>query len=452
MDKQTLKTVAKVAVPIMITQGVTNFVNMLDNVMVGQLGTLSMSGVSIANQLLLIFNLAIIGTANAVGIFSAQYFGSQDEKGVRYCINLKFILTLLVTALAMVLFYNYGPQLISLFLENGANNAADIAATLDYGYEYLKIMLIGNVPFAIQTSLSNTVKESGDTVGPMNASLLAIAVNCFLNYVLIFGNFGAPQLGVRGAAIATVISRFAELLFMIFVCIRKKYFFIHKLLSHLIIPKNLIMNVLTKGTPLIANEILWSNGQALIIGCYSRRGLNAVAAVNISATLNNVCLIVCMALGISITILVGQRLGARDIEGAYKLDLDIVHMSAIFCVGVGIAMYVAAPYFPMLYNTTDEVRGLATSLLKVNAFFQPIGALYMTEYFTMRTGGKTFLTFCFDSLYLIVIGFPVAYFLVTYTTLPIVTVFACVLACDIPKTIVGYFLVRKGIWLNTLVE
>ena len=195
-----------VTVPIMIQNGITNFVGLLDNIMVGRIGTEQMSGIAIVNQLLMVFNLAIFGAISGVGIFSAQFFGCGNHPGVRHTLRFKIYVCLGILVLGTLVLVAGGEQLIMLYLHGEGNDQA-LQATLEYGKEYLWVMLAGLLPFVIEEVYASTLREGGETKVPMIAGVVAVLVNLTLNYLLIFGKFGFPRLGVVGAAIATVISR-----------------------------------------------------------------------------------------------------------------------------------------------------------------------------------------------------------------------------------------------------
>ncbi|MBQ7090412.1 MAG: polysaccharide biosynthesis C-terminal domain-containing protein, partial [Clostridia bacterium] len=247
----------------MIQNFITNFVNMLDNIMVGNVGTVQMNGVAVSNQLLFVFNLCIFGAVSGVGIFTAQFYGKGDTKGVRDTFRFKLIVCGLIALLGIVFFWFFGDNLIGLYLR-GEGKPADAAASLLYGEQYLKIMLIGIIPYALVQCYSGTLRETGESVVPMAAGIAAVLVNLGLNALLIFGLCGFPRLGSNGAAIATVISRFVELA-VVAIWTRataKKHPFILGAYRSLRIPRGLIRPVLQKGMPLMLNEALWASGMA----------------------------------------------------------------------------------------------------------------------------------------------------------------------------------------------
>ncbi len=190
--------VLAVAVPIMIQNGITNFVSLLDNIMVGQTGTEPMSGVSIVNQLLFVYNLCIFGGLSGAGIFTAQYFGQGDEGGVRDTFRYKLWLAVIVTAGAIGLFLWKGEALIQLYLQGDAGEG-DLALTLSSGLSYLRVMLLGLPAFMLAQTYTSTLRESAETLVPMRAGLAAVATNLVFNWLLIFGHLGFPRMGVTGA-------------------------------------------------------------------------------------------------------------------------------------------------------------------------------------------------------------------------------------------------------------
>lgn len=452
-DKAFYRRVLTVMLPIVIQQGITNFVGLLDNIMVGQVGTEQMSGVAITNQLLFIFQLCIFGCLSGAGIFCAQYFGKGDQEKLQSVFRYKLISTALITAVSMAILWVFREPLIRLFL-NDTGTGGDLEATLSYGKEYLKIMMVGVIPFAAVQLYSSTMRETGETVVPMIASTAAVLINMVLNYILIFGHFGAPRMGVAGAALATTISRFAELgLILLFVRRRREKFpYLKGIYRTLRVPLPMVREVTVKGMPLMVNELMWALATTMVVQCYSVRGLEAVAAYNISSTVYNFFSMAVMAMGTAISILVGQELGAGEFERAVDTNRKMTAFGAVMCLGAATLLAIAAPYFPRIYNTTEEIRSLAKQLLWLDAAFLTIRGLYNSCYFTLRSGGKTMLTFVFDSVSMCLINLPVALALAYLTSVPLVMMYLAIQCVDALKTVLGLYLVKKGIWINNLAE
>ena len=451
-DKAFYKMVLSVAVPMMIQNGITNFVGLLDNIMVGRIGTEQMSGIAIVNQLLLVFNLAIFGAISGAGIFAAQFFGCRDHQGVRHTFRFKIYICTAITLIGILILTGFGEKLIRMYL-HGENNVQALEEALKYGQQYLGVMLIGLLPFAAEQIYTGTLRECGETMIPMKAGVAAVFVNLILNYLLIFGKFGFPEWGVVGAAVATVISRYVQAAIVIIWTHRhtERMPFIVGAYKSFTIPSALTNKIIIKGTPLMVNEILWSAGMAMLMRCYSVRGLDTVAALNISSTISNLFNVVILALGGAVSIIIGQLLGAGKMEEAKDTDAKLIAFSVMSCVAIGAVLIVLAPLFPALYNTTDTVKELATHFLRIAAACMPIAAFMHATYFTLRSGGKTIITFLFDSVFLWCISVPLAFVLSEFTALPIIPLYLCCQLVDILKCILGFILVKKGVWLHNIV-
>ena len=452
-DKNFYKTVMSVAVPIMIQNFITNFVSMLDNLMVGSLGTEQMSGVSIVNQLIFVFNLAVFGALSGAGIFTAQFFGKNDPDGIRYTIRYKVIVTLLLFGVAIFIFNVFEEPLINMFLHESDANA-DVMLTLEFAKKYLKTILWGIFPFCVAQIFSSTLRETGETVAPMVAGFIAVLTNCLFNWVLIFGKLGFPQLGVQGAAIATNISRYVECaVIIVFVILkRKKFSYFKGVFRSFGIPKKVFKDITVKGMPLLFNEFFWSLGMSLLSVAYSLHGIDVVAGYSISSTVMNLANIAFISLGSSIGIIIGKQLGANEFEKAYDTDRKLITFSVVLSIGIGVIVFLIGDKIPLLYNVSDASKEYAAFFIKVCSLFIPVHAFANASYFTIRSGGKTLVTFLMDSVFIMCINVPVAFALFYAFHLSIWVIFPIVQAIDIIKVIIGMTLVKKKVWLNNIVE
>lgn len=452
-DKQFYKMIMTIALPIIIQNVMTNFVNLLDNVMVGQLGTDQMTGVAVVNQLFFVFNLAVFGGMSGAGIFSAQYFGQNNSKGVRNVFRMKTIIGIVLLIVSLTIFILYYEPLINMFLHEGGSSG-NIEKTYDFAKTYLFIMLIGIPPFIITNCYGTTLKEAGQTMLPMIAGVAAVLVDLVFNYLLIFGSFGFPKLGVAGAAIATAMSRYVECLILTIYTHSHsyKFDFIKGVYRSMKVPVSLAKNVLTKGTPILINELLWSAGLTIQTQALSIRGLSTIGALNITNTINNVFNIVFVTIGTTISIIVGQLLGAGKTKEAKDTDRKLCVFAIMTSLFISLILVVFSPVFPRLYNTTDEIRNLAASFFLVYAIVTPFNSFSNAAYFTLRSGGKTLVTFLFDSCFIWVVNVPLSLLLVHYTSLPVVNIFLIVNLCETIKAFIGFALVKKGVWLNKIVD
>lgn len=450
-DKKFYKMVLLVAVPIMVQNGITNFVNLLDNIMVGRVGTEPMSGVSIVNQLIFVFNLCIFGGFSGAGIFTAQYHGMEDDDGIRQTCRFKIDLGAGICIIATAVFCLFGEKLISLYLNEGSDG--DLVKTLEYGLGYLKIMLWGLPFFMIVQAFASTLRECGETVVPMKAGLVAVVVNFVFNWFLIFGKMGFPVLGVQGAAIATVLSRITEASIVVIWTLKHKeeHVFAKGLLSTLKVEGKISKKITITGSPLLLNEALWSAGMAILTQCYSMRGLDSVAGFNIASTAINVFKTVFLAMGASVGIIVGSLLGAGKMDEAVDTDRKMIAFSVFLCLFVSSLMLILSSIFPQLYNTNDNARQIAESAIVVGALFMPSDAFRNATYYTLRSGGRTWITFMFDSCLLWVISVPLAFSLSRYTSLSSVRIFTIICTADLLKDVIGFVLVKKKVWIKNIV-
>lgn len=440
------------ALPMILQNAITNLVSFLDNIMVGQLGTEQMSGVAIVNQLIFVYNLAVFGAASAASIFGAQYFGKGNHKGHMYSFRFKLYATLLVTALAMLLFVTNGSNLISLYLTDTSGNGAT-AEALQYGMKYLGIMTVGLIPFAVNQSYATNIKETGQTFVPMIASFVAVGSNALLDFLLIFGIGPFPELGVQGAALATVMARYIEMFIIVIWAHshKEKNRYLVGAYTGFGIPRDEFLEILKKGFPLMVNEVLWAAGMTAVTQCYSIRGIEVVAGLNIATTITNLFNIIYLQLGSCISIVVGQYLGAGELEKAKDADNKMIAFSVFCCAVVAFIMFLAGGAFPQIYNTTGEIKSLATKFIAVSALIMPFCAFSHASYFTLRSGGKTLVTFLFDSFFTWMVVVPTAFVLAHYTGLGIVNVYFFVQATEMIKVAIGYFMVKSNVWLVQMV-
>ncbi len=445
--------VIRLALPMIAQNAITSFVSFLDNIMVGMIGTEQMSGVAIVNQLLFVFNLCIFGGLSGAGIFGTQFYGKGDYEGQRYAHRFKVLISAFIMVVALLLFTGAGTELIQLYLSD-SGDVGNVELALQYGLQYLSIMMIGLIPYTIGQTYVSSIRECGHTLIPMVAGMAAMITNLILDYVLIFGFGPIPTMGVQGAAIATVIARFVEcIIILIWTHSHKEDNpYIVGAYRSVYIPKNILKDILIKGTPLMLNEMFWAAGVAAIAQCYAVRGLEVVAAQNISSTISNLFNVVYLQLGGCIAIVVGHSLGAGKIEEAKDLQRKMTFFSVACCAVMSVFMILVGRVFPNLYATEESIKELARTFITISAVVMPICAYCHCSYFTLRSGGKTVITFLFDSVYSWFIIIPVGTFLAKYTTLPITLVFFLVQSLEFAKAIIGYFMIKSGSWLQNIVE
>lgn len=451
-DRAFYRRVFQISVPMMVANAITNFVSLLDNIMISSLGTEALAGVSIVNQFMFMFQIVVFGAVSAASIFTAQYVGSGDREGVVNTFRFKMYLNLACAGVAILIFLVFGDNLIQAFLHEG-EDTGNLALAMEYAKEYLAISLIGLFPFALSQVYASTMRETGNVILPMYASIAAVATNCIGNVILIFGLLGAPALGPAGAAIATTSSRFIELAILAIYAHfhNKDCYYANHCFHSFKIPMDLVRNIIMKGIPIMLNEFFWSLAITMRNQSYSVRGLDAVAAQTIAMTVFSVMSVVYMAVGSAIAIIVGNQLGAGKIEEAEDTACKMRGFGVAVGVVVGGLTAALCGVFPVLFSATPSVSRIATFMLIMVGIAMPFSAYCHSAYFTLRTGGKVLVTVLFDAVWMWALVVPLSLVLANFTSISIYALFAICHLTEIPKCALGMILLKKVKWANRLV-
>ena len=463
-DKAFYRTVMIILLPLVVQQGITSFVSLLDNLMVGSLGEESLSAVGVVNQILMVFNLTIFGGLSGVSIFGAQFAGKGDTDGMRQSFRAKLYFGTAVVVIGIALLLGFGKNFINLFLA-GEVDASRAAYALSEASDYLHIMLWGLAPFVLVQAYAGSMREMGKTVATMVASVIAILTNLVLNFLLIYETremsvFGlsftmwGAGMGVRGAALATVIARFVEMFVVLIYAHlhQNRYTFLRGAFRNGYVPLALLKRIAITGTPLMLNEVCWSLGMTFINQCYSTRGMTALAALNITSTAWNLFCIIMFAMGNAVSIMVGQCLGRGDKQGARDVDAKLLFITVVGNIILGGLLMLVSGKIPLLFAVTDEARALAAQTLLIAGLSLPIHAFLHATYFTIRSGGKTLITFLFDSVYTWCVPAVLAFFLSRYTDMSVVGMYFCIQFIDVVKLFIGLAMLRSDFWANNLVS
>ena len=444
------KSILALSLPIMLQNLITNFVNLLDNLMVGFLGTEEVASVAIVNQLVFIYNLTLFGAVSGAGIFATQYFGKNDFDGVRYTMRFKAAAAFLISFVFMFAFTVFGDYFVTGYLSDGIYKC-DLDLAHKLAMEYLYIIVIGFVPMTVTQIFASTLKESGQTFVPMVASVSAVFVNTFLNMMLIFGIGVFPRLGVMGAAIGTTVSRFVECTIVLAYMFKnkKKLTYFKGSFRSLYIPRRNLLQFLGKGIPLLINELIWSLGMSLLTLAYSKYGLVIVAAQSISSTVLNFLTMIFRSFGFAAGIVAGRRLGAGEFDEAVDEIRKLNAFSVFVSIGIGVFVYFLADYVILLYNVSPDARNWASFFIKASAFFMPFISYENSAYFTLRSGGKIFITFLMDGVYMLFVCVPCAFALQMFA--PIAVTFVAVQSLAIIKALLGGILIKRKTWVCNIV-
>jgi len=441
-DRNFYQRVIRLSIPVMIQTGISSFVSLLDNLMIGQLNQNAIAAVTVSNQILFVLMIALFGGLAGPGIFLAQFFGANDKEGVQQSFRIKLIFALAIITAFLLVFFNYGNQIIALFLQDPIT----IGLTADYFF----ISLIGYVPFTISVIYSSSFRESAESKIPMITGLAAVFVNFVFNLLLIFGLLFFPRLEVTGAAIATVIARVVEALMLVAYAHRRKFMFADKVYQSIKININLLKKVLVKGLPLVTSEILWSGGMTALFLAYSSFGEEVIAAMNINNTISNLFFITFGAMASAIAVFVGGELGANRLDTAKDNAYKMIAFGTAIGIVAGVMLISLSGIIPNLYQVSDFVKELATYFAIVTGFVFGIYSYNASSFFVLRAGGATKATFFFDAIFTWFVQVSFVAGLVYFTDLSVYVIFALSMISDVLKAVLGTMFIRSGIWIKNL--
>ena len=436
------KQILTFALPILLGNLFQQFYTLADTAIAGHiLGDSALSAIGATSSVSSLILTVAFGINAGFGIVIAQAFGEKNNRKLKRSFAQSIMFGLIFSVLVAAI----SPLIINSVLR-AMNTPEEIFSD---ARAYILILL----EFVIVTMFYNLEATVLRSLGDSKTSVIFIIISTVVNIFLDWLFMAKLNLGVKGAAAATVLARVVECVIVVWWTHARadKNHFIVGAYRDFKIPGTLVRQIIIKGTPLLLNETLWAGGMAVLMQCYSTRGLAVVAGFNISNTVANLFNVVFIALGSAISIIVGQQLGAGKLEEAVDTDRKMIVFSVFCCLVIGACMFAIAPFFPRIYNTTEEVRGLAKQFIRIASACMPLYGFMHATYFTLRSGGKTVITFLFDSVYVWVVDIPLAFVLTRFTGLPIVPIYLSCQLIEIIKCIIGYVMVKKKIWVNNMV-
>ncbi len=364
MDKAFIKILLMLVIPITLQNLISNSLNMIDNLMIGELGENAIAAVGLVNQYFFIFMLTLSGVNAGTSIFISQYWGTNDKNSIYKVIGIGLI-TSIITSIIFTIFGLLIPEkIIGFFTDN--------QTVISLGVEYLKVISLTFILTGIGLNFSTALRCVNEANPPMFASLIGVFVNAFLNWVLIFGNLGAPVLGVKGAAIATAIARLVEFLIIMF--------YMKKLSKNLSLDWSKIFNInrllvstfFKTSTAVIVNEILWAIGNTLYSYIYAKVGIKAVASMQIATTVNNLFMVLSLGLANAAAIIVGNQIGADKEDKAIEYAMKLGALAPIVGIFIGGLLWLASPNIVGIFNIDSDTALTTINVIKIMAIFAPL--------------------------------------------------------------------------------
>ncbi len=439
---QNYKKIIWMAVPIAMQNLVTTSLNLIDTLMIGRLGEEKIAAVGIANQYFFILILLLFGINSGISIFISQFWGSKETGKIKRTLGLGIfsgIAFSMVFAVGGILFTE---SILGIFTKD--------PGVVREGAVYMRIVSFSLAMVAVTLSYSISSRSIGNPKLPLTISAVSLAVNTILNLFLIFGIGPFPALGVKGAAIATLISRFLEMVLMVLMISRKRIVISASIKELFEFDFNYIKTVYRRIWPVIMNEGIWAVGMSLYAVAYGRMGTDEFAAVRISETVMNIFFITAVGLGNAGAVITGNLIGEKSGEVRVYAN-RLMKLSVASGLVLGTVMYASSGFVPLLFNVSGQVREMARHILCIYGVMMPIKFLnnvYVIGLF--RGGGDTKFSLFLELGSIYLIGVPLAFAGALYWGLPLYMVVILVNLEEVGKSIVGYSRIRTDKWINDL--
>lgn len=441
-DKAFYKQVTGICLPIMAQQFVTSFVNLIDNVMVGGVGQAALTSVTVANRFYMIASSILFGLCGGAGIFIAQNHGAEKYDRCQKILNINITIgVLIMAAFSSVLFFNPA-WTIHLF----SKTPEIVELSLDY-VSYAKYTYI---PYGFSISCMMAMRAIGINKIQLKVGIVTVLTNSVLNYIFIYGKLGVPAMGVKGAALATMIARFVEMGIYLIILLRQKHFYKLDIVGLFKLDFSLLKSMLSKAVPLVGNELFYSLGMSLIFKSYMRSDELLVAAISVVDTVMNLAFIVFGGLSSSIAIFIGGKLGAGKLDEAKGDAKKIITFGVMVSIVLGLMLFLVAPYIHNLYVLSDEAAAAVLLLVRIKSVLMPIYVVNVCTFFVLRAGGDTFSTMLIDSGFLWAAPVLISTLLSIYTGIGLVPLYIIIELLDLVKMFIAFWFLKRGKWVRNL--
>ncbi len=443
-DKDFLKDMLRIAIPIALQNLITSSLNMLDTLMISELGKSSIAAVGLANQLFFFYALIIFGINSGSSIFISQFWGKKDTASIKRILGLAVSLSALVGLVFTVIGFFFPETVMRFFIKE--------AVVVSIGSEYLRVVSLSYIITGIGFAYSIAARSIGKAKMPMIVSAISFVTNGVFNYLLIFGKFGFPELGVRGAAYGTLIARIVEISFIMYFVYKDIKPLAAKFTELTNWSKEFIGRYLKTTYPVIINETLWALGQIMYSVAYARIGEEATAAVQISTTIQNVFFVFVRGLANACTVMIGNKIGGDDEGEAYHYAIKFLTISTIIGIVLGAVILLTPDITLKLFSSLEpDVYNLSKKLLIVAGVFCFIRTFNATLIVgVLRGGGDTTFSMYLEMGAVWLVGVPLAFMGVLYFEFPVYIVFILVSFEEVVKAIIGLPRIKSKKWIKNV--
>ena len=443
-------TALKIAIPVMAQMLIQNLVSLIDNFMVAGLGDVKMSGVNICGQIIFVFMVFMNTICMAGGIFLTQFSGAKDKDGMRQSFCFKLWMGLFVVAIFSFACFVIPRQILSLMVRG--NTQAELI--LDQGEKYMRIMGFMGIPWMLSAMISSSLREIGRVKVPLVISIIATCVNTICNWILIYGNLGAPRLEVRGAAIATVIARSVEALIFIGWMLKNKPDFAIRLLDLIRINFRLFGQILKKAWMIMLSEMVWAIAETITTALYNGRGgADVVSGMSSSFAISNLFFVAFSGIITSTGVIIGKDLGAGELNKAREEKVWLLNGSKIFGLfftGVGLLCMLLVPV--VFRNLSLNAQSICRHMVLVMAIYMPAWVYINGQFAVSRAGGDTMMGMLVDGIGNLGVVIPGIFLLAKCTTVGPVIMYAIIKFVEVPKIMIAHFWLKKEKWVVNLAE
>ncbi len=444
-NKRFYKNLFIITLPIVLQNLIASSLNMLDTMMIGKVGEIELASVGIANQYYFLFTLLILGIVGGCGVLIAQLWGKNDRDNIKKVLSKSLIISLLISIIFALVGFMIPEKIMAIF-----NKDASVVAI---GSEYMRITVISYIFTGISFIFVSALRSVENTKLPMFASLLGLIVNGILNYALIFGNFGMPELKIEGAAIATLIARICECSMILFAVYFKDKVLNIKVSDIRGLSKNLTKTLSTVTMPIVLNEACWGLGNVTYIAIYARIGTRATASMQICSTIMNLFMIIAYGLACAAVVIIGNEIGANREDIAIESSNKIAKLSIIISLVLGMILFILAKPIISFFNVSDEVKLASTYILYVFSMIMTVKVYNMVMIVgILRGGGDATYGSILQGTTLWCIGIPLAFIAAFVLHLPVYFVVACTAIEELVKVLFMIKRFKSFKWIKNMVN
>ncbi|MGM8296926.1 MATE family efflux transporter [Clostridium perfringens] len=444
-DKRFYRLLFSIALPIAVQNLITFMVSMVDTLMVGVLGEIQLSAVSIANNLFFVLTILMFGLAGGSNIMISQYWGKGNVKTIHKILAIMYRVCLLITGIFIFIALFLPKYFMGIFTTD--------KAVIDFGASYLRVVCIGYLFYSITNCtimMLRSVKTVSISIIVYTASLV---VNSILNWIFIFGNLGAPELGIRGAAIATVCARITEfsiVLVFMFIYERKIGLKIEHLLK---LDKEILKDYVGLCTPVLCNELLWAIGASMISVIVGRMGTEVVAANSINGVAHQFVTVFIFGMSNATAVIIGNTIGEGKKEKAKEYAYSIGIFSVVMGCISGLMILLIKPFVVNFYNVSYSTKLIAMEIMTVTSgiiVFQSLASNFMMG--VLRGGGDAKFVLINDLIFMWLVAIPGGFFVAFVLELPVALVFLVIKCDEILKSLTSVYRVISGKWVNDVTK